>query len=100
MTNLASFCEAFLNWDLNISPEAAKDTRLECRYYGDVRISSLEGGICRGVRSEFHNALDGGEYTGLVTLMRGNMLVSTEGVEMELSEGDTLIWSNRGNHEF
>lgn len=100
MTNLAPFSEAFLNWDLHISPEVARDTRLECRHYGDVRISSLEGGVCRGARSEIHNALDGGEYTGLVTLMRGNMLVSTEGVEMELSEGDTLIWSNRGNHEF
>ena len=100
MKNLAPFCQAFLNWDLNILPEVAEGIRLECRHYGDVRISSLEGGECRGARSEFHNTLDGGEYTGLVTLMQGNMLVSTEGVEMELSEGDTLIWSNRGNHEF
>lgn len=100
MTNLAPFCRALLNWDLNILPEVAESIRLECRHYGDIRISSLEGGECRGVRSDFHNALDGGEYTGLVTLLRGNMLVSTEGAEMELSEGDTLIWSNRGNHEF
>ncbi len=96
----ATVAEAILHWDYDQDPSVALKTCVRSRRVSGVRISEIGGGPCSGRRSNRHDAVDMGDFVGVVCKLEGHEVCSSASGDVTLRPGDLLIWRNRGELAF
>jgi AraC-like DNA-binding protein len=96
----ADLSDCMLHWDLVQDQSISSRTQIRSRRVDNVRIAEIAGGECRGYRGDRHRENDKGDFVAIVCKFEGRELCSSDRGDVVVSQGDMMIWRNRGNLSF